>query len=130
MPLLPSPSARSFRLLRLGALVLPLAIGACVTPDRQYTATGAAVGSVAGAILGHQVDGDHGRYAGAAAGALIGAAIGNNADAIRNQRRYSAPESAYDYPSRGYRYSRYDDRYDDTYEDRGYAPYRPPDYRY
>lgn len=72
-------------LLTAGAL-----LGGCVTPEYQYTAAGATIGGIAGAVLGHQVNGKNGRYAGAAAGAAIGAAIGNNADAVHN-RGYRQP---------------------------------------
>lgn len=40
----------------------------------------AAIGAVAGAVLGHQVDGDKGRYVGAVAGALAGSAVGKYMD--------------------------------------------------
>lgn len=44
------------------------------------TQTGAAIGAVAGAILGHQVDDDKGRFVGAVAGALAGGAVGRYMD--------------------------------------------------
>ena len=44
------------------------------------TQTGAAIGAVAGAILGHQVNDDSGRFVGAVAGALAGGAVGRYMD--------------------------------------------------
>ena len=53
----------------------------CATndPDRRAK-SGAAVGALAGAVLGHQIDGDHGRFVGAAIGAITGAAAGQYMD--------------------------------------------------
>ena len=48
------------------------------------TGAGAAVGAVAGAVLGHQVNDDNGRFVGAAVGALAGGAVGKYMD---NQQR-------------------------------------------
>jgi outer membrane protein OmpA-like peptidoglycan-associated protein len=57
----------------IGAAVL----GGCATDDpHQRTKIGAAVGAVAGAVIGHQIDGDSGRYVGAAVGALAGGSTG------------------------------------------------------
>ncbi len=42
--------------------------------------TGTAIGAVAGAVLGHQVDGDKGRFIGAAVGALAGNVAGKYID--------------------------------------------------
>jgi len=42
--------------------------------------TGAAIGAVAGAVLGHQVDDDKGRFLGAAVGAIAGNAVGRYMD--------------------------------------------------
>jgi len=52
-------------------------------PNRRAQ-TGALVGAVAGAVLGHQLDDDSGKWVGAAVGALTGAAVGNYMD---NQQR-------------------------------------------
>jgi len=62
-------------------LVVPvlLALTACATDDPNKRAkTGAGVGAVVGAILGHQIDGNHrsSKVVGAAAGAIIGGAVG------------------------------------------------------
>jgi len=65
------------------ALTAAVAMGlsACANTDSLSRGqTGAAVGAVAGAILGHQVDGDKGRYVGAIAGALAGGAVGKYMD--------------------------------------------------
>ena len=53
----------------------------CATGDSLSRGqAGAAIGAVAGAVLGHQVDGDKGRYAGALVGALAGNAVGRYMD--------------------------------------------------
>lgn len=58
-----------------------LALAGCAADDpHQRAKTGAAVGAVAGAILGHQLDDDAGRFVGAAVGGLAGAAVGNYMD--------------------------------------------------
>ena len=70
---------------------IALLLSACAGPGNlssdyqryQYTAIGTAAGALAGGVLGHQFDGDDGRYYGAAAGALLGGALGNNMDQIR-----------------------------------------------
>lgn len=86
-----------FRLSALSSLIAGvLLLSGCVSPQYQYTATGAAVGATAGAIAGHQFDDDNGRYIGGAIGALLGGAIGNNADAIHN-RGYREPPRDYGY---------------------------------
>lgn len=66
-----------------------LLLSACAANDPyQQTKTGAAIGAVAGAILGHQLDDDAGRYVGAAAGAALGGGIGYTLD--RQQRELEA----------------------------------------
>jgi len=61
-------------------LVLGLLAG-CATQDPNRRAkTGAAVGAVAGAVVGHQLHASNGRFVGAAVGALTGAAVGNYMD--------------------------------------------------
>lgn len=65
----------------LAASLLISGISACASDDPlNRTQKGAAIGAVAGAILGHQVDGDKGRYVGAVAGALAGTAVGKYMD--------------------------------------------------
>ncbi len=67
----------------MSAVVLVL-VG-CATDDPHRRAkTGAAVGAVAGAVLGHQVDRGSGKWIGAAVGALAGGAVGHYMD---NQQR-------------------------------------------
>lgn len=59
---------------------------ACATDDPNRRAkTGAAIGAVAGAVLGHQVHDENGRYVGAVVGALSGAAVGNYMDKQQRQ---------------------------------------------
>lgn len=60
-----------------------IALGACATDDPNKRAkTGAGIGAVVGAILGHQIDDDHNssKVVGAAAGAIIGGAVGGYMD--------------------------------------------------
>lgn len=64
----------------LGVVVLAGIVGlaGCTDPTdpNRKTKTGALVGAVAGAVIGHQVDHDRGRYVGAALGALAGGGVG------------------------------------------------------
>jgi outer membrane protein OmpA-like peptidoglycan-associated protein len=71
-------NSRSLILLTAGALVL----GGCTQPDdpNRRAKTGAAIGAVAGAVLGHQLDGGSGKWVGAAVGALAGAGVGHYMD--------------------------------------------------
>lgn len=58
----------------------------CATDDPNRRAkTGAAIGAIAGGILGNQSSSKNGKIAGAAVGALTGAAVGNYMD--KQQRR-------------------------------------------
>lgn len=62
-------------------LAASVAVAGCAADDPNRRAkTGAAVGALLGAVAGHQVDGDKGRYVGAVVGALGGAAVGNYMD--------------------------------------------------
>lgn len=62
-------------------VVAAVAVAGCAADDPNKRAkTGAAIGAVAGAILGHQLDDDSGRFVGAAVGAVAGAAVGNYVD--------------------------------------------------
>jgi outer membrane protein OmpA-like peptidoglycan-associated protein len=57
------------------------ALAGCAADDPNKRAkTGAAIGAITGAVLGHQLDGRSGRYAGAAVGALAGAGVGHYMD--------------------------------------------------
>lgn len=69
----------NLRNLVLVAIVVALAGCAADDPNKRAK-TGAAIGAVAGAILGHQLDDDSGRFVGAAVGALAGGAVGNYMD--------------------------------------------------
>ena len=65
------------------ALSVCVALTACATGDPNKRAkTGAGIGAVVGAILGHQIDDGHNssKIVGAAAGALIGGAVGGYMD--------------------------------------------------
>jgi outer membrane protein OmpA-like peptidoglycan-associated protein len=65
-------------LITAGAVLL----GGCTQPDdpNQRAKTGAAIGAIAGAVLGHQMDGSSGKWVGAAVGALAGAGVGHYMD--------------------------------------------------
>lgn len=66
---------------KIAVIAIAVALAGCAADDPNKRAkTGAAIGAVAGAILGHQLDDDAGRYVGAAVGALAGAAVGNYMD--------------------------------------------------
>lgn len=70
------------RTLLTGSVILSAALlTACATDDPNRRAkTGAAIGAIAGAVLGHQTDSSHGREVGAVVGAVAGAAIGDYMD--------------------------------------------------
>ena len=70
---------------RVGLLVPVILIAGCATDDPNKQAkTGAVIGALAGAVIGHQIDGSSGRYVGAALGGLAGAGVGHYMD---NQQR-------------------------------------------
>jgi outer membrane protein OmpA-like peptidoglycan-associated protein len=70
---------------KLLIIAISAVLAGCAADDpHQRAKTGAAIGAVAGAVLGHQIHSDRGRYWGAAAGALAGAGVGNYMD---NQQR-------------------------------------------
>ena len=70
--------------IRHTAVLLSVAVAltsACATDDPNRRAkTGAAIGAVAGAVVGHQAHDENGRFVGAAVGALTGAVVGNYMD--------------------------------------------------
>ena len=68
------------------ATAVTLSVGGCATQNdpNQRAKIGAAVGAVAGAVLGHQINDDSGKWVGAAVGALAGGAVGHYMD---NQQR-------------------------------------------
>lgn len=72
---------KRFHITNAVLIAVTVAVAGCAADDPNRRAkTGAAVGAVAGAILGHQLDGDSGRFVGAAVGGLTGAAVGNYMD--------------------------------------------------
>lgn len=78
------------------AVLVAGTLAGCATDDpNKRSKTGALIGAVAGAVVGHQVDGDKGRYAGAVVGALAGAAAGNYMDkqAAELERQLAAEQA-------------------------------------
>lgn len=79
--------------------LLSLVLMACTAADPyQRTKVGAGVGVVTGAVVGHLINDDAGKYIGAAVGALAGGAVGNYMDRqqqaferalAEEQRRYN-----------------------------------------
>lgn len=67
------------------AAAVTMATACAVDDPNRRAKTGAAIGAIAGAVIGHQVDDGSGRFVGAAVGALTGAAVGNYMD--RQQQR-------------------------------------------
>jgi len=70
------------------ALAVVLTSG-CMTEDdpNRRAKIGAIAGAIGGAVIGHQIQGDHGRYVGAALGALAGGAVGNYMDKQQQELR-------------------------------------------
>jgi len=63
------------------AVVCAIALTACAADDPHRRAkTGAAIGAVAGAVIGHQFNSGAGRFVGAAVGAVAGGLVGNYMD--------------------------------------------------
>jgi len=60
--------------------VVLLLTGCATDPDRQNRQVGTAVGAVAGAVFGQEIDGKTGRIVGAAIGAIAGHAVGTYMD--------------------------------------------------
>lgn len=67
------------KMIGIGTIALILVACASDDPNRR-TKTGAAIGAIAGAVLGHQADGKKGRFIGGALGAITGAAVGKYMD--------------------------------------------------
>lgn len=67
------------------AVTLVTSTGCATNDPNKRAKTGAAIGAIAGAVLGHQVHDENGRYVGAAVGALTGAAVGNYLDEQQKQ---------------------------------------------
>jgi len=83
------------------AFLAVLVLAGCAADDPHRRAkTGAAIGAVSGAVLGHQLDDEAGKFVGAAVGAVAGAAVGNYMDkqeqafeqALAQERRQHAAE--------------------------------------
>ena len=70
---------KSMRILAVVALLVILVACAADDPNRRAK-TGAAIGAVAGAVVGHQFNSSSGRYVGAIVGALGGGAVGHYMD--------------------------------------------------
>ena len=63
------------------AVAVGVALAGCAADDPyQRTKAGAAIGAVAGAVVGHQLDSGSGALVGAAVGALAGGLVGNYMD--------------------------------------------------
>lgn len=80
----------------IAGLALALVTGCASEGGLTRGQSGAAIGAVAGAVLGHQVDGDKGRFVGAAVGAIAGNAVGRYMDEQQRQleRELSAEQAS------------------------------------
>lgn len=68
----------------LGATLALVLVAGCAADDPNRSAkTGAAIGAIAGAVIGNQGGDDRDRYVGAAVGAIAGAAVGSYMDRQR-----------------------------------------------
>jgi len=80
--------------LRVMLVLLSLMVlSACMNDPYSRTTAGTAIGAVAGGVLGHQLDGRHGRYYGAAAGAALGGGLGYAMDQQAQQLQRMAEEN-------------------------------------
>jgi len=98
----------------VGAVLLASGCAGTQYSQYQYTAAGAALGGLGGAVIGKQVDEDNGALIGGAAGAVIGGAVGNQMDRRRASGGYgynyqSQPDYQYGYsqPAGGAGYPSY-----------------------
>ena len=74
---------------RVMVVAVAVALAGCAADDPNRRAkTGAAVGTVVGAVLGHQLDDESGRFVGAAVGAIAGGAVGHYMD--NQQKEFEA----------------------------------------
>lgn len=74
---------------RVLVVAMAVSLFGCATDDPNKRAkTGAGIGAVVGAILGHQLDDDKGRFVGAAVGAVAGGAVGHYMD--NQQKEFDA----------------------------------------
>lgn len=76
------------------AVAAAIAVAGCANDPNRNTKRGAVIGAVAGGVLGHQVDGDKGRFIGAAVGAIAGGAAGNYMDRQRRELEKQLAEEA------------------------------------
>ncbi len=77
----------------IAATATLMLVTGCATDDPNRRAkAGAALGVVAGGVIGHQINDKNGRYAGAVVGALTGAAVGNYMDKQQRQLEQSLAE--------------------------------------
>ena len=76
------------------ATATALTVAGCANDPNRNTKRGAGIGAVVGGVLGHQVDGDKGRYIGAAVGAIAGGAAGNYMDRQRRELEKQLAEEA------------------------------------
>ena len=70
----------STRILISTVLVFALVAGCATNDPNRRAKTGAAIGAIAGAVLGHQLDDGSGKFVGAAVGAIAGGVVGNYMD--------------------------------------------------
>lgn len=76
---------KSLKMRLVAAIATMVFVSSCATDDPNRRAkTGAAIGAIAGGVLGNQSSSKNGKYVGAVVGVLTGAAIGNYMD--RQQR--------------------------------------------
>ena len=77
-------------------LLLAMTLVGCAADDPNRRAkTGAAIGAVAGAVLGHQLDDDSGRYIGAVVGAVAGGAVGHYMDKQQQEFEQALEDERY-----------------------------------
>jgi outer membrane protein OmpA-like peptidoglycan-associated protein len=76
------------------AVAVGVALAGCAADDPyQRTKAGAAVGAVAGAVVGHQLDSGSGALVGAAVGALAGGLVGNYMDKQQAELRQTVAQN-------------------------------------
>ncbi|RCX30174.1 OmpA family protein [Thioalbus denitrificans] len=76
------------------AVAVGVALAGCAADDPyQRTKAGAAIGAVAGAVVGHQLDSGSGALVGAAVGALAGGLVGNYMDKQQAELRQTVAQN-------------------------------------
>jgi len=86
----------------LGVVLLSAGCAGSPYSQYQYTAAGAALGGLGGAVVGKEIDDDNGALIGGAAGAVIGGVVGNQMDRRRTGNSYGSAYSAQPDYSYGY----------------------------